>query len=132
MSAVVDTCGVVVEFIVLSPTKTRTAVIEPLKALAQGPSVIELVDQVVDVTKGVSSGDARSILGVQKVGLADVGQLVCQVTDQHDVLDASSLVGVEALGFAESAQDRVPEERPAIVDFGLDTANVSIAVVFET
>ena len=70
-------------------------------------------------------------MGIQVVGLADVSQLVGQGTDEHHVLDSSPFVGIERFGFTESAQDRVPEEGPAIVDFGFDPADVSIAVVFK-
>lgn len=129
MGLVVDAHGVVVLVVVVDPSEPGTAEVEPFKALSECPAIVDLVQQVIDVTKRVASGNASVVLGVKNVGLADVGQLLGQATDQHDVLDTAAFQGNWRQRLTETPQDGVVQERPVIVDLGLDTADVSRTVV---
>ena len=103
MGSVVGAHGEVVQIVIVGIAETGTAIVEPLKSITYRPAVVELVNQVVDVTESISSRSTFSIVRVENVCLADVGQLIGQLADQHYVLNTTALVGIVSLRLTETA-----------------------------
>jgi len=110
-------------------TERLTVEIEPLKSLSERYAIVYLVDQVVDVTERITLNCARTVSGVQNVGLRDVGQLFAECRGQDKVMDTASFVR-RVVGTKAPLYCGV-QESEGVVDLLLETADVSIAVVFE-
>ena len=125
---VVDTDGVVIEVVVLTSIKTVSAVIEPLEPLTQGNTIVDLVDQVVDVTEGVALNEVVAFIGVENVSLRDEGQVIGQVVG----VDRTVKRSVFTIRLAEATDSRSKQERRSIAQRSLEATEVSATVALET
>lgn len=103
--------------------------VEPLESLSERNAIVHLVDQVIDISEGVALDSARTVSRVQHVGLRDVSQLVAEGCRQDEVMDTTSFVG-RIIG-SESTLYSGVQESEGVVDLLLETADVSVAVIFE-
>lgn len=135
--AIVHTDRVVVQIVVrvasesvAACTEAFTTVVEPLKALSQGDAIVELVNQVVNVTERVSVSSTRYVSREQYVGLIDVRQLFGQASGQNQAVHSASLTRIGAI--AETSESGRVNNRQIVAENSLETAQVRITVIVES